>query len=300
LKKTLILTLNTFLLTSSLAMAAPQDVFEISLQQWNIKGSFDYYLHDQGTNQLLSLVNMPQNQKMNILHLKYIPNDKHYIKLQYGATSFGNKGKGSDSDWQNIGSSAITDYGTMDFNGDQKMVAIDFGTVVSKGDKKKTSVFWGWGKRDTTNQIHNVVYHLINGVNAGNLTQADNGSYLNGSFSGVHFGVTNEYKINNKMSFNSDWVVSYLNAKTDGHWANHFPPWDWKNSGDTLGYDLNLGLIYTFNKNMMAELGYYYSYAKMKNGNEYLNYNNGMSTNFSGIDLRYKQRGYYFGLNCKL
>lgn len=299
-KKTFILALNTVLLTSSLAAAAPQNVWDVSLQQWTIKGSFDYYLHEEGTRRLLSLVNMPQNQKMGILNLKYTPNDKQYIKLQYGATSFNSKGRGADSDWQNSGSSTITDYGTMGISGKQRKVAIDFGTVVSKSDKKETSVFWGWEKRDTTNQIHNVIYHVIGGINVGDLTQADNGSYLDGSFNEFHLGVANEYKINHRMSLTSELSAAYLQAKAYGHWANHFPPWDWENTGNALGYNLNLEFMYTFNKNMTAELGYYYSYAKMKNGSERLSDNNGMSANFSGIDLRYKQRGYYFGLTCNL
>jgi opacity protein-like surface antigen len=300
LKKTLTLALTIFIVTSSFALAAPQEQFDISLQQWNVKGSFDYYLHYQGSAQLLSLVSMPQKQNMSILHLKYIPNNRNYIKFQYGSTSSSNKGRGSDSDWQNLASSTMTDYGTMDFNGDQKMLAIDFGTIIAKSEKKKTSVFWGLSKRDTINQISNVVYHLVNGVNVANLTQPDNGSYLNGTFSGIHIGVENEYKLNDKLLLNTGFNTSYLSAKAYGHWANHFPSWDWENSGNALGFDVNIGLLYTFRKNMMAELGYYYSYAKMTDGTERLNYNNGITTNYSGIDLGYKQRGYYLGLNCKL
>jgi opacity protein-like surface antigen len=300
LNKTFILTFTAVFITSSLALAAPQDQFNISLQQWNVKGSFDYYLHDQESSQLLSRVSMPQNQNMSILHLKYTLNDKNYVKFQYGLTSSGSKGEGSDSDWQTVGSSAMTDYGTMNFNGDQKIVAIDFGTVVSKSDKKKTSIFVGWDKRDTTNQITNVIYHLIGGTNVGNLPQPDNGSYLNGTFSGIHIGVENEYKLNGKMSANSGLSASYLTTKAYGHWANHFPAWDWGNSGNTVGYNLNLGLLYTFHKNIVAEIGYYYSYAKMTDGKESLNYNNGISSNYSGIDLGYKQRGYYIALNGKI
>lgn len=300
LNKKFILTLTVFLVTSSLSLAAPQDQFDISLQQWNVKGSFDYYLHDQESSQLLSLVSMPQDQNMSILHLKYTSNDKNYVKLQYGLTSSGSKGRGSDSDWQSMGYGAMTDYGTMNFNGNQKLVAIDFGTVILKNDKKKTSVFVGWDKRDTTNLITDVTYHLIGGTNVGNLPQSDNGSYLNGTFSGIHIGVENEYKLNNKIHINSALSASYLAAKAYGHWANHFPAWDWKNSGKALGYNLNLGLLYTFHKNMVAEFGYYYSYAKMTDGKESLNYNNGIASNYSGIDLGYKQRGYYFGLNCKI
>lgn len=299
-KKALILTLSIFTLSSSLALAASQDKLNISLQQWNVSGTFDYYLHYQGLSQLLSQVSMPQNQNMSILNLKYIPNDKTYIKFQYGFTANGYKGTGSDSDWQNVGSSLKTDYGTMNFNGDQKMVAIDIGTIVSKSEKNKTSVFVGWGKRDTNNELSNVVYHLESGVDVGNVPQPDNGSYLNGTFSGIHIGVQNEYKLNNKVSLCSVLSTSYLAAKAYGHWANHLPAWEWNNSGNTFGYDISLGLNYAFNQNRKAELGYYYSYAKMTNGNETLDYGDGMAISSSGIDLGYTQKGYYIGLNCKI
>lgn len=299
LKRSLILTVSIFTLSSSLTLAAPQDKLDISLQQWNVNGSFDYYLHYEGSSQLLSQVSMPQNQNMNILNLKYVPNDKNYIKFQYGSTSSGNKGMGSDSDWQTTGSSIKTDYGTANFNGDQKMVSIDIGTVVSENEKNKTSVSVGWGKRDTNNTLSNVVYHLENGVDVGNMPQSDNGSYLNGTFSGIHIGVQNEYKLNNKMSLSSGLSTSYLATKAYGYWANHSPAWDWTDYGNTFGYDMNIGLKYAFNKDTKAELGYYYSYAKMINGNEILDYNNGTATSSSGIDLGYAQRGYYLGLNCK-
>jgi opacity protein-like surface antigen len=298
-KSLLIFVLSTFTLNSSLALAATQDKLDISLKQWDIEGSFDYYLHYQDSLQLLSQVSMPQKQNMNILNIKYLTDNRNYIKVQYGSTSSGSKGIGSDSDWTTTGSNTKTDYGTMNFNGDQKMVAIDVGTIVSKSDKNKTSVFVGWGKRDTNNELTNVIYHLESSVDVGNVSQADNGSYLNGTFSGLHIGVENEYKLNKKISLSSGLSTSYLDAKAYGYWANHSPAWNWTDSGHTWGYDMNLGLKYAINQNIKAELGYYYSYAKMTDGNEVLNENNGTIDNLSGIDLGYKQKGYYLGLNSK-
>lgn len=298
-KPVFIFALSIFTLNFSLALAAPQDKLDISLKQWDIDGSFDYYLHYQNSSQLLSKVSMPQKQTMNILNIKYLADDRNYIKVQYGSTSSGNKGIGSDSDWATAGSNTITDYGTMNFNGDQKMVTFDVGTVVSQSYRNKTSVFVGWGKRDTNNELTNVIYHLNSGVDVGNVSQADNGSYLNGTFSGLHIGVENEYKLNKKVSLSSGLSTSYLHTKAYGHWANHSPAWDWTNSGYTWGYDLNLGFKYAINQNIKVELGYYYSYAKMTDGNEVLNKNNGTVYNLSGIDLEYKQKGYYFGLNSK-
>lgn len=197
--------------------------------------------------------------------------DKSYIKLQYGSTASGNKGIGSDSDWQNQGSSTITDYGTMNFNGTQKMYSIDYGTKVLEDERNKTSVFIGWGKNTTDNALTNVIYHLENGINVGNVSQPDNGSYLNGTFSGLHLGVENDYIINRKFTLNSELVASFLQATANGHWANHSPAWDWTDSGNTVGYNMNIGLKYAFNRNASLEVGYYYLYEKMTDGSENLN-----------------------------
>ena len=298
-KKALLITLGFFTLSSSLSFAAPQEKLDLSLQQWNINGSFDYSLHHHGSPQLLSEISMPQNQTMGIIKLNYIIDSKNYMRFQYGFTSSSNKGRGSDSDWQTIGSNMKTDYGTMDFTGEQKIVDITLGTLLAKSKNNNTTLLLGWRKRDTRNELRNVVYHLDNGVNVGNISQPDNGSYLNGTFSGLHIGVENDYKINNKMSLTSSLTTSFLNTKAYGHWANHSPAWDWKNTGQTLGYDINLSLKYTVNKNIKAELGYYYAYAKMLHGNETLNFNNGSTSTFSGIDLGYVQRGFYSGLTSR-
>lgn len=298
-KKLLLTALGIVTLSSSVALAAPQDKLDVSLQQWNIDGSFDYYLHYQGSSQLLSQVSLPQNQNMSIFSMKYHADDVNYIKFQYGSTSSGNKGTGSDSDWTTQGSNTKTDYGNMDPNGNQKMITLDFGTTISQTNKDKTSIFTGWGRRDTNNQLTNVIYHLEDGVDIGNVSQPNNGSSLNATFQGVHIGIENEHNFNEKLVLISGLSASYLNAKAYGDWENHSPAWTWTDAGNTLGCDMNIGLKYSLNKNTTTELGYYYSYAKMTGGNEVLNQNNGEIDNLSGIDLGYTQRGYYFGLSSK-
>lgn len=299
-KRTMSIVFGIVVLNSAVALADPTAPVDVSFQTWNIKGSFDYTLHYINSSQVLSKINMPQNQNMSILTTKVKTNDASYIKIRWGSTVSENKGVGSDLDWQSPNSSTITDYGTMNFNGKQKMYSIDFGMKVSENERNKTNAFIGWGESTTNNALTNVIYHLESGVNVGNVPQSDNGSYLNGTISGLRFGVENGYKINKKLTLNSGMTTSFLKAAANGHWANHSPAWDWTDSGDTFGYSVNVGLKYAFSRNTLAEIGYYYSYAKMTNGSEFLNYNNGISDKFSGIDLEYKQRGYYFGLNSKL
>lgn len=298
-KRTMPIVFGIVVLNSAVALADPIAPVDISFQNWNIEGSFDYTLHYINSSQVLSEISMPQNQNMSILTTK-VTNDASYIKIRWGSTVSENKGRGSDLDWQNPNSGTITDYGTMNFNGNQKMYSIDFGTKVSEVERNKTNVFIGWGKSTTNNALTNVIYHLESGVNVGNVAQSDNGSSLNGTVSGLRFGVENEVKINKKLTLDSGMTTSFLKATANGHWANHSPAWNWTDSGDALGYSVNIGLKYAFTRNNLAEIGYYYSYAKMINGSEFLNYNNGISDNFSGIGLEYKQRGYYFGLNSKL
>ena len=71
---------------------------------------------------------------------------------------------------------------------------------------------------------------------------------------------------------------------------------DWVNKGDTWGYETKLGLNYAFTKDTSAKLGYYYFYAKAEDMDEEGNY----GSYSDNTDLRYVQRGYYFGLDHKL
>lgn len=299
-KRTMSIVFGIFVLNSAIALADSAVPVDVSFENWNITGNFDYILHYQNSSQVLSKVSMPQSQSMRILTANVKTNDASYIKIRYGSTAFENKGMGSDSDWQNSGSSTITDYGTMNFNGKQKMYSVDFGTKVLEDERNNTSIFIGWGENTTNNALTNVIYHLESGVNVGNVPQSDNGSYLNGTFSGLRLGAETRYKINEKLTLDSGLTTSFFKATANGHWMNHSPAWDWTDSGDTFGYNMNIGLKYAFTRNTLAEIGYYYSYAKLTNGSETLNYNNGISDKFSGIGLEYKQRGYYFGLNAKL
>lgn len=77
---------------------------------------------------------------MRIAKLNYTLDSTNYMSVQYGFTSSSNKGRGSDSDWQTIGSTMKTDYGTMDFTGRQK--PIDTWERSCKKQKQHPSLAW--------------------------------------------------------------------------------------------------------------------------------------------------------------
>jgi hypothetical protein len=291
----------TLLLAGSVTFAAtPNEKLDFSVEHWNKNGSFDYSLHYGDASQLLSKVSAPQNQNMVVYSLKYKPDKRHFVRLQYGTTGTGTNGHGDDSDWATYDSpDELTDYGTMDFYGKETLYSIDLGKYLSKKTNKTTSFFVGWGSEETSNEIKNVVYHRSNGIDIGNVSQPDNGSYLNGDFGGAHLGLENDYTINKKLSVNSSLVLKQMTAKAYGHWANHVPAWNWENDGEAWGYDAKIGLNYGFNANTSANLGCYYSFAKANRTDETMNTGTQILDLPSIADLQYKKQGYYFGLNHK-
>lgn len=299
-KKIIIFTISVLLLLGSIAGAEPAEKFDFSVQQWFKDGSFDYYLHYSAASQLLSKVSAPQQQNMTVFQLQYRPADKHFVRIQYGVTGNGKNGRGDDSDWTVEGvPDYLTDYGTMDFYGKEKMYTIDVGTEITKTPRQSTSVFIGWGSNRTYNELRNVVYHLVDGVDVGNRGQRDTGSTLDGHFYGIRLGIENNYRFDKKLSMDNSLVVRRLTAKAYGHWANHDPAWNWVDHGKTWGYELKTGIKYAFNKDTSTRLGYYYSYAKAKEMNELLDRGTDVLYFPKDIDLRYVQRGYYFGFEHK-
>lgn len=300
-KKALLLTLAALMFTSSLALAEQQQQkLNFSTNQWYKNGSFDYYLHYKNSSQLMSKVSGPQNQNMTVFILHYKPTETQFIRFQYGLTGTSNNGRGNDSDWTIEGSpNDITWYGTVDFYGKEKMHSLDLGAEVWKDKKQTTNFFVGWGDSKTYNELRNVIYHRINGIDVGNVSQPDNGSTLDGHFYGLRYGIENQYRLDKKLSIDSSIVLKQLTTKAYGHWANHTPAWNWVNKGKTWGYDATVRLIYDCNKDTSTNFGYYYSYAKAKGIDERLT--DGISTvDLPGqIDLRYVLHGYYFGLNHK-
>jgi opacity protein-like surface antigen len=295
----LILLILLFSAVVTLAEITPatDSTWEISLQGWDCRGTFDYYLYDSTASQMVSKVSFPQDQRMLITNLKYtLPNNYGYLKMHYGRSGTGLKGRGSDSDWATVGSSALTDYGELDAYGSQQLYAIDFGKTIIKNESHSTSILAGWGKKETTNELKNVVYYLIDGSSKNGLTQDDNGSTFDGELSGFYLGITDNMVIGEKITLTTELAVSFLHVKAYGRWNNHSPAWKWTDTGDTIGYTANIGLKYKLRCNVAAELGYYFSYAKATDCEEVLN----DVLLSQPVDLEYRQKGFYLGLNFVL
>lgn len=292
-KKVIIIFLSGLLLFSVSTLAFAGSHWEVSLQEWNQTGSFDYTLYYPYSSQVISEVKLPQDQLMTILKAKYVTaNEKKFFMLEYGGTDTKVKGRGSDSDWMIEGSDLLTDYGELDAYGGQKIIEVGLGRVILKNEAHETNLFLGWLNQETSNELKNIVYHLSDGDDLGDQPQPDNGSYLDGEFKGLILGINENYKIKPKLLLTAEMKLSLLNTKAYGHWANHDPAWNWENSGRTIGYGANLGVRYALSGKFQTELGYYYNYAKATGCAETLN----GELLSQLVDLEYEQQGLYLGL----
>jgi opacity protein-like surface antigen len=292
-KKSIVVCLVMIFLLSLATSTYAYSSWEVSIQEWDQTGSFDYTLYYPYSSQVISEVKLPQNQLMTILKAKYITaNEKSFFVLKYGGTDNEVKGRGSDSDWMIEGSDLLTDYGELDAYGRQKIAEIDLGRVILKNEVHETNLLLGWLKQETTNELKNIAYHLSGGDDLGDQPQPDNGSYLDGELSGLILGINETYKVKPKLLLTAEMKLSLLNAKAYGHWANHDPAWNWENSGRATGYGAEIGLKYLFNNNIQAELGYGFNYAKVTGCREILN----GDLIAQLVDLEYESKGLHAGL----
>ncbi|MDU4962181.1 MAG: hypothetical protein E6X17_16105 [Sporomusaceae bacterium] len=300
-KKTLLSTITALLVAGSVTCAqeaAPK--LDVSVQQWYKSGSFDYYLRYPASPDPLSKVSAPQNRHMTMFKVQYNPDPTWFVRAEYGVTGTGNNGRGDDSDWMDdVDPDLVTDYGTMDFYGKERMYTIDIGQRIGHGRKHATHFFVGWESNKTANELRNVVYHLIDGSPVGNRGQADLGSRLDGHFYGARLGIENNYRFDQKLSMDTSLVYRRLTAKAFGHWANHSPAWNWVDRGKTWGYTVKTGFSYAFTQDTSVSLGYRYSYAKANGADEVLDRVTDILYIPGDIDLRYVQRGYYFSFAHK-
>lgn len=231
--------------------------WEASLLERNIDGWFDYSLYYPGRYQLLSKVSFPQNQKMKVFEIRHrLADDGFYIRFNYGQSGAGFKGKGSDSDWTVAGSNSITDYGDFDVYGDQSLVVLDLGKVLTRSEHQRTELFLGVIRQDTTNELRNVVYYRLNGMDIDALPQEDLGSTLQGRFHGIRLGVQNERHWS-KWSLTGEIGLTAIQTTAYGHWANHDPAWDWVDSGYAVGWTADASLRYSIDRHIRVELGYF-------------------------------------------
>jgi hypothetical protein len=287
-----------FLFAPALTLAATtfssSSTWEISVQGWDCRGTFDYYLYDSDASYVVSKVSLPQDQRMIVTNLKYtFPDNFGYIKIQYGQTGTNIKGRGSDSDWATADS--LTYYGELDAYGFQQLFSIDLGKTIIENEIHSISIFAGWGQKKTTNELKNVIYYLVDGVSYSGLSQDDLGSTLDGEFRGFYLGINDHIAIGKKFTLSAELAASFLHTKAYGYWNNHSPAWEWTDTGDTIGYTANIDLKYEIMRNVYTELGYYYSYSKATNCEETLN---GVLLS-QPVDLEYQQRGLYLGMNFR-
>ena len=279
------------LFTTSKTLANPG--WEISFQEWDQTGFFDYTLYYPYSSQVISKVSLPQDQLMKIIDVKHrFTKNNNYIRLQYGGSGTGLEGEGSDWDWVIEGFNTLTHYGVMDVFGEQKLAAVEFGTVLIDNEKQTVNLVIGWVRQETTNELKNVVYHLIDGEDVGVQPQPDNGSRLDGESSGLVLGVNQELSLRPSLILITELDVSFLSSKAYGHWANHNPAWNWENTGRTVGYGAEIGLKYIINNNLQAKLGYFYNYAKSTGCRETLN----GELLAQLVDLEYERKGLQAGL----
>lgn len=287
----LLLGVALVLYIKTVCFAAP--AWEISAGPWESGGSFDYLLYYPYSPQLESLVSFPQNQTLILVKLRHNLNEgRYFIELQYGGSIPGYKGRGSDSDWTVYGEDTLTYYGEMDAVGGIKKLAIEGGTVLAENDIRTTVLFGGWSRQETSNELKNVIYHLVDGMDVGNQTQPDNGSRFDGVLSGCHFGIANQFVISPRLTLNMKAAVAVLGIKAYGHWANHDPAWDWVDTGSTLGFAVDSGIEWAFNPNLSANIGYDYYYANFSGCEEILN---GVPLE-EAVTLIYRRAGVMLGL----
>lgn len=293
LPKLLLFCLVAFVTMSVPTVTWADSGWAVSITQLDQAGYFDYTLYYPYSEQVISKVSLAQNQGVKLLKVKHgFANQRDFISFLYGGAETGFKGKGSDSDWTIAGSDSLTDFGVLDIFGGERIYGLDLGTVLYQNQRYQAELIMGWVQQETTNEFRNIVYHLINGVESGPLPQADNGSYLDGEFEGLVFGLNQGLRLSSKLLLTTGIEVSLLSAKAYGHWANHDPAWNWENTGRALGYGVDLGLQYAFDNQFQAEIGYGYYHTQADGCKEILN---GYLLS-QVVDLELEQHGFYAAL----
>ena len=278
----------------TVCFAAP--AWEVSARQWESKGSFDYLLFYPYSAQMESLVRFPQNQSLILVSLRHnLEDGRHFIYLEYGGSNPGLKGRGSDSDWTIYGDDTLTYYGEMDGWGQVNRLTVEGGTLLARNGIWTVTLLGGWSRQETTNELKNIIYHLIEGEDVGNQTQPDNGSRFDGVLSGYHFGIGNNLELNPRIHVNMKTALTILSARANGHWANHDPAWDWVDTGNGLGFSGGLGMEYALGEKLLVNIRYDYFYANIPGCKEALN---GEALEES-VGLRYEQAGVFIGLNYR-
>ena len=231
--------------------------WDVSVKQYHLDGNADFWLYYPSPNpNVISQLHAPQKQTMNVFEVKYKFCKDQYLRLNYGTTGASNKGQGFDADWQNASNySQITDYGKMNFYGEQKNYNLDYGYKIGNTAESTTYAFIGWTQHKSTNELRDIVYYREGNVDITPTPQAVYGAYYNMDFKGYRIGLEHTYCISPKITINGLAAVNFINANLDGLWTNHTPAWAFKDEGTATGYELNFGAKYQINTCLNANFG---------------------------------------------
>jgi hypothetical protein len=292
-------------LTFSTSTLAAEPQLDLSVKQAWVDGNADFWLYYPTPNpHVISQLHAPQKQLMTVFELKYTLDDNKasYLKFSYGATGNNSKGRGFDADWANTADyNQITDYGTMNFYGNQKNLSIDYGRKIGASAKTKTTAFIGWTQHQSANELRDVLYYRSNNVDYDPpQSQDDIGAFYSMDFKGFHLGVEHIYQASSRLSLACLASVDFLQTSLYGEWTNHNPIWKFKDSGNCTGFELGLDVKYSVSKMIAINLGYTYYYAKSENCTRMMDSTGyGYETLSQSTDLELAQHGYYIGIAAK-
>ncbi|HYH04317.1 MAG TPA: hypothetical protein VEC37_14595, partial [Bacillota bacterium] len=238
-KRALYAFLGIISLASCLLYAVPamgvESNWDVSIKQSWVDGNADFWVYYPHPNpNVISQLHAPQKQWVTLLETKYtFTNAKEsYLKFGYGSTESGNKGRGFDADWANPDDyNQISDYGTMDFYGEQTNLSIDFGFKIFESNLSKTNAFMGWTRHKTTNELRNVIYYLYDSTYLiPPIAQADIGAFYNMDFKGYRIGLEHTQQFGPKLSLTGIASLGYIETNLYGEWTNHSPKWMFNDS----------------------------------------------------------------------
>jgi hypothetical protein len=295
---------------ANVSAAEPEPEWDLTMKQTWLDGNADFWLHYPDPDpHVISQLHAPQQQQMTLIELRYTlaKQKDSYLKLSYGTTGNGNKGRGFDADWTDDNDyNKITDYGTMEFYGKQENLSIDYVRKINETGNSKTHAFIGWTQHQSSNELRDVLYYRAT-ENDNTVdydpprSQEDIGAYYNMTFYGLRLGLEHSRQIGSNLSLTGMASLDFLDTGLYAEWTNYNPVWVFKDSGNTLGYEFAVDVKYRLGNAVSLKLGYSYYYAKSENctrlsWNKYSDgYTYGYKTLSQPTDLELAQHGYYIG-----
>lgn len=296
-------TLTACLVTSVPVMAAAAN-WEVTVKEFQAGGNADFWLHYTSPNpHVISQLHAPQNQAMLLLEATYRLEDARdsFFRFGFGFSGNGNKGRGFDADWANSSNyDQITDYGTMNFYGQQQNFTLDYGFKILRINHSKTNAFIGLTQHKSTNELRDVIYYRSNNADINPPQgQADLGTFYNMDFKGLRLGLEQIQPFTPRLFLSGTASLAYLDTKLNAEWRNHDPIWVFEDSGHTWGYEFGLELQYKYTKSTNIQLGYTYYYAKSDSCTRIMDLGSGFQASSQLVDLELSQHGLYIGFSTQ-